>query len=195
MTGKTERLCCPRAISAASRPEELCMVNGNELVEWLREMDRRHGNEALPVVRVAIDEPLFNWMSLGACSDCGCPGLDVGQDHDCRYTTNGKDGLHGQVFTSAGYVEFHLDRADACRDLAAHGAEDTRMVEGALGGALLGALIGGLLGGDKGIATGAAFGALGGGVVGANTPRAARKVYEFRSVLGLPAGAWEFRAA
>jgi len=159
------------------------MVNATMLIEWLREMDREGGSSTLPIVRIAMNEPLFDWMSLSACTDCGCPGLDIGQDHDCRYRTDGPEGLHAQVFTKAGYVEFHLDRVDACRNLAAHGVADTRLPEGASGGAVIGLLVGAILGGGKGALVGSVAGGLAGAGVGASIPRAPRVMTEFRVLL------------
>ena len=152
------------------------MVTAHELVRWLRLADTLVENGVLPVVRLARGDRGFAWHTLPGCTDGGWPGIDVGQNRDCRYATDGADGLHLQTFDHHCYVEVHLDQRDACRDPVGHAAADTNLLPGLVVGTLLGALIGGAAKGGKGATAGAAAGAAIGGLVGGHIPKRSRLV-------------------
>lgn len=146
------------------------------LVQVLRQLDREHGPSILTVINVRPDDP-FDVASLGSCHDCGLPGINCGQARDCRYPTDGAEGLHAHVYSDR--VAFHLDAADACRDVVTHGVKDTRMVPGAFIGALVGAVLSDSESSGKAALVGAAVG----GALGATIPTRRQKVVEFRDVV------------
>ncbi len=149
------------------------------LVQALRQLDREHGLGALTVINVRPGDPL-DVASLGPCHDCGLPGINCGQARDCRYPTDGPEGLHAHVYSDR--VAFHLDAVDACRDVVNHGVKDTRAVEGALIGAGIAAFLA-ALGGSKSVGGAALTGAAIGGALGAATPARRQTVVEFRDVV------------
>lgn len=148
------------------------MFDKDFLIGQLRALDRQLGPSHHAEIVVRLDDN-FHWSSLECCASCSLPGHQHGQDGDVRFATDGADGLHGRYF--ADRVEFHLDLADACRDLAGHGVKDTRMVPGAFIGLLIGAAVGG--------ARGAAIGAVAGGALGAQAPARAVRAFEFRELV------------
>ncbi len=131
---------------------------------------------------------VFDVQSFRACKSCNLPGLDVGQVQDLRFSTNGPEGLHAQIFPD-GHIEFHLDAADACRDLVMHGAKDTKMVEGAGAGLLVGGALCLLTGGTY-LAAWLAAGAVAGGAIGANISARPRWRVNLRDVLQPPQPTW-----
>jgi hypothetical protein len=104
------------------------------------------------------------------------PGIDVGQDKDLRFATDGNEGLHAHVFGSRGVVEFHLDAVNACGDAPGHAVADTQAFGGTLVGAALGLLLGSI---TRHPVIGVALGALGGVALGANIPKRRRQVFRF----------------
>ncbi len=159
------------------------MINRNILVDWLRALGSVVDNDVLPVIRVPNGSPDFAWRTLTQCNDCGYPGIDVGQDGDCRYSTDGEEGLHAQVFTKLGVIDFHLDEVDVCRNPAGHAVEDTHIAAGALIGAALGILAGALIAGEKGALIGALAVGGSGALVGVNTPKRKRRVFLLSQLL------------
>lgn len=141
------------------------LVTPQTLVEWLRLAGAQLAG-VLPVVRLELGDPRVGWARFPPCDDGGIRGIDVGQLRDCRYSTDGPDGLHVQIFR--GYVEAHLDAQDPRRDAAAHAAADTRLGPGLLAGTLLGGLLGGVIGALAGAASGA--------IAGVTRPRRPRQL-------------------
>ena len=76
------------------------------LIQALRQLDREHGADILTVINVRPDDP-FDFASLGPCCNCGLPGISYGQARDCRYPTDGREGLHAHVYSDR--HAFHLD--------------------------------------------------------------------------------------
>ena len=149
------------------------------LIQALRQLDREHGADVLTVINVRPDDP-FDFASLGPCCNCGLPGINCGQARDCRYSTDGPEGLHAHVYGDR--LAFHLDAVDACRDVVNHGVKDTRAVEGAFIGAGIAALVA-VLSDSKSISGAALVGAAIGGALGAAAPARRQKVVEFRDVI------------
>jgi hypothetical protein len=149
------------------------------LIQILRQFDREHGADVLTVINIRPGDP-FDFASLGPCCNCGLPGISYGQARDCRYPTDGSEGLHAHVYSDR--LAFHLDAVDACRDVVNHGVKDTRAVEGVLIGAGIAAFLAALSGG-KSVGAAALTGAVAGGVLGAATPARRQKIVEFRDVV------------
>jgi len=149
------------------------------LVQALRQLDREHGPGVLTVINVRPGDPL-DIASLGPCGDCGLPGINCGQARDCRYPTDGPEGLHAHVYGDR--VAFHLDAVDACRDVVSHGLKDTQAAKYAVIGAGIAAALA-ALGGSKSVGGAAMVGAAIGGTFGAATPSRQQKVVEFRDIV------------
>lgn len=160
------------------------MITALDLVRFLRHLQQQVGTDALAVVRVDAGDRLFAWHTLRN-TECNLPGLDVGQDGDHRFATDGDEGLHAQVRTSERVVDFHLDAVNACRDVIGHVFNDTQAPAGLGIGALLGLVIGGAVGGGKGALLGALAGGGAGAGVGSLVPKR-RQVFPLRNLLGVP---------
>lgn len=151
------------------------LATKDDLVVSLRYLDQTLGPDHQAEVIVRFDDP-FDWNSLNCCPSCVLPGHQHGQHHDVRYATGGQDGLHARVFKD--HVAFHLDLANACRDLATHLAKDTNLIPFTLFGGLLGLAIGG----SRGAAIGGAFGA----AIGGATPSRWMKQFSLFEALRQP---------
>jgi hypothetical protein len=154
-------------------------ITPNQLVAALRELQRNLGDSISPAIRIRLTERRFGWSSLPAHSECAMPAIDVGQDGDWRFATDGPEGLHAHVFTSAGVADFHLDEVNVCRNAAGHAVADTHAFGGSVMGAGVGLAIGKLLG-NPGL--GLLLGTVGGAFIGANVPRRSRQVYAFEDL-------------
>jgi len=165
----------------------MLMLSKAFLIDQLRRLEQLVGPNDLPVVRVAWGDERVDWRSLGCCTDCGVPGIDIGQNVDCRSAADGPEGLHAQWLPQLDVVEFHLDRVDACRDPAGHAAADTRVIEYLVGGALLGTGLFAALGGK--ILAGAVLGGLAGSAVGISTPARRRHIFTLDEALAVTAPA------
>jgi hypothetical protein len=155
------------------------MIDATGLVGILRRMEP-HASGRLPVLRLLPGDPV-DLNSLRCCASCDLPGIDVGQERDLRFATDGPDGLHGQIFPG-GYIDFHLDAADACRDAVGHVVKDTKAVEGAGWGLLVGGSLC-LLTGGAGLLAWLAAGGAGGAIVGAHVPARERWTVGLRQLI------------
>lgn len=151
--------------------------------------------EPLLVVVADLEDDRLDWSTFGQCT-CGIRGLDFGQKGDCRWRTDGVDGLHAHVFEDR--YEFHLDQVDACRNPIRHVAVDTDAPERIVFGALLGATVAGAAAygvGARGKMTAAwaAVGGAAGGVLGGVTTRprrTGRKLISFDHLLQVEGSNW-----
>ncbi len=150
------------------------IFTASKLITILRRLQARHGNSALVVISVPIASRRFDWSSLPSRMDCDIGAINIGQSKDWRFSTDGPEGLHAQLFPSRGVIEFHLDAVNACRDPLSHGIADTQLVSGAALGGALGLAIGLLSGSPAKIGL---IGVAGGAIIGSQTPKAPRKVY------------------
>ena len=166
------------------------LVDKDQLAELLRVAEGP--TKKLLVVTVPHGEVRIDWESLGECTNCGLPAIDYGQNTDCRYGTNGSDGLHRHIFHD--HSEFHLDSVDGCRWPLKHAETDTNAYGRAAAGAALGGALGGLGGsgvrgknGKRQTGSGAILGALAGAVIGAATakPKRKRKVVSLDELIEL----------
>lgn len=130
-------------------------TNKDDLIDGLRRLDKALAPHQQAEVIVRHSDA-FDWRSLDSCSRCGLPGHAHGQQRDIRFATNGTGGLHARVFSD--HLAFHLDLADACRDVVSHVANDTNLIPFSLVGALLGYAAGGGRGALAGVVAGAAIG-------------------------------------
>lgn len=107
-----------------------------DVTDGLRAARKRLSQEVRPFLRVVKGDPRFDWSELPGCDDGGWPGNDRGQKRECRFPTDGPEGLHAQ-FTDL-YVDFHLDARDAVRDVIGHVFTDTHVLEGGVVGGVVG---------------------------------------------------------
>jgi hypothetical protein len=154
------------------------MITAAHLVAKLRDLQPALDASLSPVICIRFNDPRFAWHSLPA-PHCTIPGIDVGQDEDWRFATDGDEGLHAHVFRSRGVVEFHLDAVNVCGDAPGHAVADTHAVRGTIAGTMLGLLVGKIAGHPL---IGSALGALGGALVGGHIPKRNRQVFGFEDL-------------
>lgn len=147
-----------------------------DAVAVLRDMQRQRP-DAAPVISVQRGDPDFDWAAIDGCSDGGYPGIDVGQQRDCRIRTTRRDGLHIHWFPDR--IELHVDRVDPMRDPIGHALADTKAGEGVVTGGLIGLALAAMSGDGRLIALGAAVG----GIAGASKPARAPLVVPLRQLL------------
>ena len=131
------------------------LATKDDLIAGLRRLDLALAPHHQAEVIVRFDDS-FDWDSLDTCTRCVLPGHQHGRKQDFRYDTGSRDGLHARVFND--HVAFHLDLANACRDLASHLAKDTNLIPFTVLGGLLGLVVAGGRGAAIGGAVGAAIG-------------------------------------
>ena len=102
----------------------------------LRHLTREHGARYRPFIRARRQEERIDWSFLSRCQRCRRFSINRGQLRECRYPTDGIEGLHVQVFKE--WVDFHLDRVDACNRPVAHLVADTWAARGWLLGTCAG---------------------------------------------------------
>ena len=153
-------------------------ITAAHLIAKLRQLQLALDASIAPVIRIRLQDPRFAWHTLPA-AHCAMPGIDIGQDEDLRYATDGNEGLHAHVFRSRGVVEFHLDAVNACGDAAGHAVADTQAFGGTIAGAVFGLLLGGIA---RRPGLGLALGALGGGALGTSIPKRRSEVFQFEDL-------------
>ena len=149
------------------------MLPGKDhLISYLRQLDAQLAPTHHAEIIVRRDDE-FDWTSLKDCTRCDLPGHQHGQHRDIRYETDREDGLHARVFPD--HVAFHLDLANACRDVVAHTVKDTNAIPIAILGSVLGYFVAG--------SRGAVLGGLAGAAVGSQTPSRSARTYALREVI------------
>ncbi len=169
-------------------------MDKHQITNLLRGAEARLPPGQLPTLSVPVNSREIEWHTFPSCSDGGFPGINVGQTRDCRYQTDGREGLHAQVFNDrqGERVEFHLDKEDACRAPVGHLFADTKVGWGLFFGGVAG-LVAGLIVGvatrswKKGLAVGAGC-LTAGGAIGAFVPARNRHRLTLRQLIQIVRG-------
>lgn len=108
----------------------MTLITRAHAVTLIRRAERLGGG----LQRVVLDIPLARTApDLWPCSPSPLPAVDAGQTHDCRWPTDGPEGLHAHV--AGDRIRLHLDRVDATRHPLRHIVADTALWPGAIAGA------------------------------------------------------------